>query len=72
MPGMARNARRNLELASPSPGAAAAGETVLSLEQECEHLAEMLVELEERHFVLRFGGKSDSGACLESKDSHGL
>jgi PAS domain S-box-containing protein len=48
---MAGNVQRNLK--SPEPqDHHTPDETFLSLERECEHLAETLIELEERHFAL--------------------
>ncbi|MBT4511496.1 MAG: PAS domain S-box protein, partial [Chloroflexi bacterium] len=48
---MAKSVRKNLE-SSQCQTHRTSGETFLSLEQECEHLAETLVELEEQYLVL--------------------
>lgn len=49
---MGKTVRRNPDLAGYRPDETLPGEAVLSPEQESEQLAETLVELEERHFVL--------------------
>lgn len=48
---MARSVRKNLE-SSESQADNTSDEAFLSLERECEYLAETLIELEEQHFAL--------------------